>query len=332
MKYVIIDIIVKENTSDGDILLVKANPVKDTMQELTDLFGTRYVQFSQTESDETETFAFPYSDENVKKFSDIAKASQNQESFWEPNDEFVDDAITDSSGEKIWVNKSLDLIPEYDMDDFIPLDDFLAHIGEEYDDDDYDEDDEDDEDFMYKEDLFDIDDSEEVEIYNSSIIDEEDSEDIFKDFYSNDAPSDYAISRKRYSEAEIKMMTVQERHERDVRPGHKPKGPLLPPSARKHGCTPVPAALWIQEGPGHERQMDRRSGAGGGGAEDLPAVPGGERRGVHSPHPPEGSGHDPPGILVQQGLEARREAVSHRPLSLEHEYSLEDSPSAGILR
>ena len=212
MKYVIIDIIIKENTSDGDILLVKANPVKDTMQELTDLYGTRYVHFSQTESDETETFAFPYTDENVKMFSTIAKASQNQESFWEPNDEFVDDAITDSSGEKIWVNKSFDLIPECDMDDFIPLDDFFAHVDEEYDDDD-EEDDE--EDFMYKEDLFDIDDSdsEEVEIYNSSIIDEEEPEDIFKDFYSNDAPSDYAISRKRYSEAEIKKMNVQERHE-----------------------------------------------------------------------------------------------------------------------
>ena len=214
MKYVIIDIIIKENTSDGDILLVKANPVKDTMQELTDLYGTRYVHFSQTESDETETFAFPYTDENVKMFSTIAKASQNQESFWEPNDEFVDDAITDSSGEKIWVNKSFDLIPECDMDDFIPLDDFFAHIDEEYDDDDDDEED-DEEDFMYKEDLFDIDDSdsEEVEIYNSSIIDEEEPEDIFKDFYSNDAPSDYAISRKRYSEAEIKKMNVQERHE-----------------------------------------------------------------------------------------------------------------------
>lgn len=206
MKYVIIEIIVKETTSDGDILLIKANPVNDAMPELTNTFGTRHVHFSLTESDETEFFAFPYSEEKAKEFSAIEIASQRQESFWEPNEEdFVEDSIVDNNGVELMVNKSLDLIPEYDIDDFMPLDEFLAQYN---DNDGYDED------YMHEDDLFDIDDSEDVETISPVVFDDDDNpEEIFKDFYSEETPSDSIDSRKRYSEEEIKNMSVQERHE-----------------------------------------------------------------------------------------------------------------------
>lgn len=210
MRYVIIETIIKKATSDGDVLLVKANPVKDTTTLMSRVFGTRFAQFSQTESDETAIFAFPYSDEMANEFSAMANSPKKQESFWEPDEEdFVEDTIVDSHGEEILVNKSIDLIPEYDMNDFVPLDEFWGQ-----DDDEDEEEDDYDEELMYEDDLFDVDDSEET-VTNSSIrIDEDDNpEDIFNDFYSDEQSSNSVDTKKRYSEEEIKKMSVEERHE-----------------------------------------------------------------------------------------------------------------------
>ena len=139
MEYVIIEIQRTIVEPDGLVLMVKANPVVDTMPELTKMFGRRYVRFSMNECDETENFIFPFSEDLAQNFVQIARDSQNQESFWKPNeDDFVDDTVHDTNGNMLKVNRSMDLIPEISLDDI--EDDWIEDWDDE-EDEDWDEDD-----------------------------------------------------------------------------------------------------------------------------------------------------------------------------------------------
>ena len=127
-------------------------------------------------------------------------------SIQEPNEEdFVEDIIEVKNGDVMEVYKSIDLIPEVSIDDVIPLDPFFI---------DDDEDDEDEYDDEYDEDLFELDEpdvsEESIELINSDSA-ELDPDDIFNDFYNDN--NDSAISSKRYTEDEIKSMSVYERHD-----------------------------------------------------------------------------------------------------------------------
>lgn len=203
MEYVIIEIQRTCVEPDGIVLMVKANPVEDAMPELSQMFGRKYVRFSMNECSETELFIFPFSEELAQRFVQIARDSQNQEAFWEPEDsEFVDDTVFDSAGNELKVNRSIDLIPEISLDD----------IDNDWDEDWDDEDEE--EDFEYSEDLFDVDplDSDYEDLYSQALEETKDSiEDMFNDFYS-DSPIDQSYRSRRFSEEEIKNLSVKEQH------------------------------------------------------------------------------------------------------------------------
>ena len=209
MEYVIIEIQRTIVEPDGLVIMVKANPVVDTMPELTKMFGRRYVRFSMNECDETENFIFPFSEDLAQNFVQIARDSQNQESFWKPNeDDFVDDTVHDTNGNMLKVNRSMDLIPEISLDDI--EDDWIEDWDDE-EDEDWDEDD----DFEYSEDLFDVDPLDSVDdnnFENGGNGTSENIEDMFNDFYSEE-PLDSSYRTKRFSSDEIKKMSVHERHE-----------------------------------------------------------------------------------------------------------------------
>ena len=170
MRYVINEINKVETVNDGVVLLVEAYLIDD---------------YSETESEETLVFAFPFSEQLSAQLSQISIASQKHVSFWEPNeDEFVEDVIENLDGDEIDVYKSIDLIPEVSMDDIIPLDSLFF---DDDNDDEYDE-----EDDEYEDDLFKLDDpdisEQPIELVTSDY-DGDAPEDIFNDFYSDDFDS-----------------------------------------------------------------------------------------------------------------------------------------------
>ena len=187
MGYIINEIKTVDTVNDGNVLVVKVYPIRSNS---ADNFGTNIA------------FAFPYSEQLFTQLSQIS----NNHKIWEPNEEdFVEDIIEVKNGDVMEVYKSIDLIPEVSIDDVIPLDPFFI---------DDDEDDEDEYDDEYDEDLFELDEpdvsEESIELINSDSA-EPDPDDIFNDFYSDN--NDSAISSKRYTEDEIKSMSVYERHD-----------------------------------------------------------------------------------------------------------------------
>ena len=190
MKYIIKEILIDDSISDGKVLLAKVAKADSLIPESN-----------------LSIFAFPYSEDLERILTQLVCSSNSNLAFWSPNeDDFVEDTIIDEYGDEIMVYKSLDLIPEFELDD-----DEYDEYDDEYDDDD--EDDVDDEDDLEREDdLFVIED--ETETFNSVIQVcenkniEEDPDDISNDFYKKDS----YISNKRYTEDEIKKMSVRERH------------------------------------------------------------------------------------------------------------------------
>mgnify|MGYP003289460551 CR=1 FL=1 len=199
MGYVIIEVRKAFIESDGDILLVKANPVKETMSAFSRIFGKRYHQFSITESDETETFLFPFSEENAQYYVQIANQSQKDGNFWEPFEtgEFVEDTVY-NDGVKTTVYRSVDTIPEVTIGE-----DWIGWEEDDYwENDNY---------FEYSEDMFDVN---PLDQDNEAIP----MEDNVDETQNTTEPSiDISIFQKysttRYSEEEIKKMSVHEKHD-----------------------------------------------------------------------------------------------------------------------
>ena len=65
-EYVIISIDDNKRGSDGHVIIVKANPVKEDagFAHLAKLFGKKYYTYAMSETDETEIYVFPYSENN----------------------------------------------------------------------------------------------------------------------------------------------------------------------------------------------------------------------------------------------------------------------------
>lgn len=72
-EYVIINIERTAIDPDGVVLLIKANPVVDSMPELSAMFSKRYVNYAMTECEDTENFIFPFSEELAQQYVQIAK-------------------------------------------------------------------------------------------------------------------------------------------------------------------------------------------------------------------------------------------------------------------
>lgn len=129
MKYVIISLESRNLEPEGEVLYIKANPVKDagpSFRHLEEMFGKKYYNYSMTESNETVHFIVPFSDSNLQHYIAVAKCSQDPddyESFWSPNmSDFKNSEIRNhATGEIIHAYKHKDLSkPIYS---FIPVTD-----------------------------------------------------------------------------------------------------------------------------------------------------------------------------------------------------------------
>ena len=92
-QYVIYSIDDNKGGSDGHVIIVKANPVKESpgFAHLTKLFGKKYYNYSMNETDETEMFVFPFSEERMQELIDSAKDAEENHNFWNPDpSEFYD--------------------------------------------------------------------------------------------------------------------------------------------------------------------------------------------------------------------------------------------------
>lgn len=94
MKYRIIDIEDNKGGSDGHVIFVKANLVKEAQgfEHLAKLFKKKYYTYSVMDDSNTEIFAFPFSERLVQSLVDQAKRADEKQEFWEPMDEEFYDA------------------------------------------------------------------------------------------------------------------------------------------------------------------------------------------------------------------------------------------------
>lgn len=127
VKYVIISIGRRNLEPEGEVLYIKANPVRDagpSFRYLEEMFGKKYFNYSMTEDNETVHFIIPFSDSNLQHYIAISKRSHNPddyESFWSPNmNDFTKSEIRNQATEDIiLVYKHKDLSkPRYS---FIPV-------------------------------------------------------------------------------------------------------------------------------------------------------------------------------------------------------------------
>lgn len=108
MKYVIISLESRNLDPEGEVLYIKANPVKDagpSFRHLEEMFGKKYFNYSMTEDDETAHFVIPFSDSNLQRFINIARRSQepdDYESFWSPDlSEFTKSEVKNQSTDEM---------------------------------------------------------------------------------------------------------------------------------------------------------------------------------------------------------------------------------------
>ena len=109
-QYVIIDIEQNNVQPDGDVLIIKANPVRQAegFEHLEQMFGKTYFTYSMNECDETEVFMMPYSEELTQRLVRIARRYEDG-IYWTPNmREFMDARLSTPNG-IISIHKSLTL-------------------------------------------------------------------------------------------------------------------------------------------------------------------------------------------------------------------------------
>ena len=91
MEYVIISLESRNLIPEGEVLYIKANPVKDageSFRHVEEMFGKKYYNYSMMECSETDYFILPFSESDLQRFISIAKRTQNPQnydSFWSPN-------------------------------------------------------------------------------------------------------------------------------------------------------------------------------------------------------------------------------------------------------
>lgn len=107
-KYLIISIESNNTVTDGQVLLVKANPVSkiDEFDFFLENFGSKYYSYSTTEIPETEYFFLPYSEKLVNELLYITRQS-GDERFWEPDlNLFYDARLQIKEGTIVKIHKS----------------------------------------------------------------------------------------------------------------------------------------------------------------------------------------------------------------------------------
>ena len=89
VKYEEIDIEDNNGGTDGHVIVVKANPVKVDrgLSHIMRLFSTKYVKYTMNETEETDIFIFPFSEENKKYLISCARSAEQEHDSWEPNED-----------------------------------------------------------------------------------------------------------------------------------------------------------------------------------------------------------------------------------------------------
>lgn len=110
-QFVIIDI--ESNTVQpyGEVLIIKANPVKDAkgFEHLEQMFGKKYFNYAINECNETEVFMLPYSEELTQRLIRLAHRHEDGV-FWTLNmSEFIDARLSTSNG-SVSIHKSTVLV------------------------------------------------------------------------------------------------------------------------------------------------------------------------------------------------------------------------------
>lgn len=107
-KYLIISIESNNTVTDGQALIVKANPVSkiDDFDFYLDNFGSKYYSYSPQEIPETEYFFLPYSEKLLNELLYITRQS-DEDRFWEPDlDSFYDARLQIKEGTIVKMHKS----------------------------------------------------------------------------------------------------------------------------------------------------------------------------------------------------------------------------------
>lgn len=109
-QYVIYSIEDNKGGSDGHIIIVKANPVKESpgFEHLTKLFGKKYYSYTSNETNETELFVFPFTEERMQELIDSAKDAEKNHNFWRPDlSDFYDAKMIWDSNETKLIHKHM---------------------------------------------------------------------------------------------------------------------------------------------------------------------------------------------------------------------------------
>ena len=107
-KYLIIEIEKNNTSTDGLVLIVKANPVSkiENFDFFVENFGTEYYIYSETEEPETEYFLLPYTESFANKLLRMTQ-KQGNERLWEVNlDLFYDARLQIETGKIVNIHKS----------------------------------------------------------------------------------------------------------------------------------------------------------------------------------------------------------------------------------
>ena len=110
-QFVIIDIESNTVQPDGEVLIVKANPVKEAegFEHLEQMFGKKYFNYAMNECNETEVFMLPYSEELTRKLIQLARKYEDGV-FWTLNmSEFIDARLSTPNG-SVPIHKSTALV------------------------------------------------------------------------------------------------------------------------------------------------------------------------------------------------------------------------------
>ena len=110
-QFVIIDIESNTVQPDGEVLIVKANPVKEAkgFEHLEQMFGKKYFNYAMNECNETEVFMLPYSEELTRKLIQLARKYEDGV-FWTLNmSEFIDARLSTPNG-SVSIHKSTALV------------------------------------------------------------------------------------------------------------------------------------------------------------------------------------------------------------------------------
>lgn len=110
-QYIIISLSENHLSKAGHVIIVKANPLNYAHADgLSQMFGKTYFSFSQMETNETETFVLPFTEEKWAHIKSFASQQLDTETFWTPDfDDYVVTKLRHRNGslEDVHISRAL---------------------------------------------------------------------------------------------------------------------------------------------------------------------------------------------------------------------------------